>query len=183
MFHILHRVYVVAWVSALLGGTAWLYPRTGISEPLADWYDVWRNSQNVPALPVETLTGTVVKVMGPTSFALSGPDQQWYSIGLLGVLPPSKARSTKETSSAVEKSRSELTHLLLSNRVDVTVASMDRQHRGLGIVHLGTTNVNAIMIESGLLQFKREFVKGLPLLEQYQLIRADRRANSAADHP
>ena len=37
MFFFLHRVYVTTWLALILGGAAWLYPRTGLSEPLIDW--------------------------------------------------------------------------------------------------------------------------------------------------
>jgi endonuclease YncB( thermonuclease family) len=177
MFRILHRIYVVGWLTLIIGAMVWVYPRTGISEPLADWYCVWQNTQGVPSKPVETITGTVMKVTGPTSFALRGPSQQWYSIGLLGVVPKAagKAKEAREDSG---KARAELSRLILSNTVEVTVVSMDAAHRGLGIVHVGSTNINAVMVETGLLELKQEFIKGMPVREQYALFKAERKGRS-----
>ena len=175
MFHILHRIYILSWVLLVVGGAVWVYPRTGISEPLSDWYGVWQNAQGNTTQPLSSLSGKVVRILDGTSFMLRSSDHQFYSIGLLGLaVEPAKAHVRPGGNDSVELRRAKLSELVLSNDVEVAVASMDAQHRGLGIVRCGQTNVNAAMIESGRVELKREFIKGLPPREQYVLIRADR---------
>jgi endonuclease YncB( thermonuclease family) len=174
MFHFLHRLYVLSWIAVIVGGCTWLYVRLGVSEPLADWFQVFQNAYENGTKPMEHLSGKAVGVTDGTSFTLRTADHQVFSFGLLGLLP---GTSNGKTDDALTRlSRQRLSELILSNDVEVLVASLDAQHRGLGIVHLGDTNVNALMLESGLVEFKREFIKGIPMREQYALIRADRKA-------
>jgi endonuclease YncB( thermonuclease family) len=176
MFQILHRVYVLGWVAMVVGGALWLYPRTGLSEPLLDWYEVIQNAQGTTTISMGNLSGEAVRVVDGTTFMLRTSDRQLYSIGLVGAIaPPIKAHPGTNEVAAAESSRARLSELILSNRVEVVLASLDPQHRGLGIVRSGELNVNATMIEAGLVTLKRDFIKGLPLREQYALIRADRK--------
>jgi hypothetical protein len=182
MFYTLHRLYLLAWVALILGAGFWLYPRAGVSEPLVNWYEVWQNTHGVPTRPVELLSGKVIKITEPNAFMLRGSDHQSYSVALLGTVPsavlpatPTKPRTEPES---VREAKERLSDLILSNEVSVEVTVMDPFRRGVGIVHLGETNINAVMVESGLLELKRDYIKGLPLSDQYALIRADRRAKS-----
>ncbi len=182
MFYVLHRIYMVSWAALVIGAIVWLYPRTGISEPLLDWYGVWQNTHGSPSKPMEWISGEVVRVTDANAFVLRGSDRQVYSIGLLGTLSPAavspKPGSKTDEPELAKEAKAHLSDLILSNQVSVEVTVMDRQRRGIGVVHLGDTNVNAVMVESGLLELKREFIKGLPLFDQYALIRADREARS-----
>lgn len=175
MFHFLHRVYVLAWTVLIVGGLAWIYPKLGVSEPLQDWVAVWRNNSDVAVKPVGEVSGTVVKVIDGASFTLRGVDTQLYSIALFGVTAPLFTPNSAEGELA-KKSKAHLSDLVLSNEVRVTLTWIDPQRRGVGVVHAGVTNINAAMVESGLVQFKRKLIKGLALRDQYALIRADRLA-------
>lgn len=178
MFHILHRFYVLSWILVGLVAAGWLYTRTGISEPLIDWYAVLQNKSNTPVQTVGELSGQVVKVVDGASVTVRATDRQLYNIALLGIIPPPVVPGTVETPAA-RATRAHLSDLVLSNDVTVTLTWIDPHRRGVGVVHLGETNINAAMVESGLVQFKREFVKGLPLLDQYALMRAHRRMSQA----
>ena len=175
MFLTLHRLYVLTWTTLLVGGVMWLYPRSGISEPVRDWYAVWQNRAEGGAKPVGSLSGTVVKIIDGGSLTLRADDRQLYSVALLGVVPPAFTPSSAEGELA-KRSKERLSALVLSNRVDVTLTWIDQQRRGVGVVHSGETNVNAAMVQSGLVQLKRGFIKGLPLLDQYAIVRAARKA-------
>jgi endonuclease YncB( thermonuclease family) len=125
--------------------------------------------------PAAELSGEVVKVIDGTSLAVRGDDRHFYSIALLGAVPLDKANSPSRGASDPGKAR--LADLVLSNKVDVTLTWMDERKRGVGVVHMGRTNVNAVMVESGLVKLNRQFIKPLPLIDQYALIRAERKAN------
>ncbi len=174
----LHRLYLAGWITLVVGGAVWLYPRTGLSEPLLDWYAVWQNGGSASSKPLEHLSGTVVNITDGTTFALRTADRQLYSIGLAGVVqpPPTPVHPRGRKSPDVDPAWTALRHLILSNSVEVEVTALDSFHRGLGVVYLGSTNINAALIESGVVQLKHEFIKELPLMEQYQLLRAERRA-------
>jgi endonuclease YncB( thermonuclease family) len=103
-----------------------------------------------------------------------GQDRRFYNIGLLGLVVPAKGVPVVRSKDPV---KARLSELVLSNEVQVILTWVDESRRCLGVVHLGRTNVNGWLIESGLVKLNRDFIKTLPLLEQYALIRADRRAN------
>lgn len=173
MFHILHRLYVLGWFVLVCLGLVWLYPRTGLSEGLADWHAVWKNQPKTTMKPVGEISGTVTKVLGSGSLTLRSEDQQLYNIALLGVVSP-PATPQESESDLAKRGKQRLADLVLSNEVQVTLTWLDPLRRGVGVVHVGRTNVNAAMVESGVVQLKREFIKGIPLLDQYAMVRADR---------
>jgi hypothetical protein len=176
MFQMLHRVYVLGW-TVLVGGAAWLYPRTGLSEPLIDCYEVWQNSREAHATPLGHLEGKVVDVPGPTTVIVRTPDHQLYSIGLVGLtVPRGTAQRQNDSLAAAESAKSHLSELVLSNDVAVGLVSIDPQRRGLGVLRLGTTNINSVLIQSGVVELKHEFIRGLSFREQYTLIHAERMA-------
>lgn len=177
MFFILHRLYTVSWISLILAVSAWLYVRSGVSEPIVAWYQVWQNTQGTATRSVERLTGKVTRVIDGTSIIVRSADRQLYSVGLVGAARLTNAAPTKAPKHPeIDPGKARLNELVLSNEVEVLLISLDPQHRGLGVVKLGETNVNALLIESGLAQLRRDFIKGLPVREQYTLIRAGRKA-------
>ena len=176
MFRVLHRVYVLTWVAVLLGGAAWAYARSGVPDGLSDWYAVWQNRPRSGIRSATELSGTVLKVVDGTSLTLRGADRQVYSVGLQGLVAPAPA--TPKVREATNSLPKRLRELVLSNDVQVVVSWMDESRRAMGVVRLGATNVNAWIIESGLAKLNRDFIKSLPMLEQYALIRADRRSNA-----
>jgi endonuclease YncB( thermonuclease family) len=180
MFHVLHRVYVLSWVVLSLGLVVWLYPRTGISEPLLDGYAVWQNGPAPAVQPAAELSGMVLRVIDGTSFTLRSASREVYTVGLLGVAGP--VRLAKPTAAEVEsaqRAQNFLSGLILSNEVQVMATWLDPQRRAVGIVHLGETNINAAMIEAGMQHLKKEHIKGLPWRDQYALFRAERKAREA----
>jgi endonuclease YncB( thermonuclease family) len=177
MFHALHRIYVLSWVILSAGAVVWIYPRTGVSEPLMDWYAVWQNQPGPTVKPAAELSGSVVRVVDGSSFTLRTPDHQFYTIGLLGIaLPALKPNLSAAELESAERSKAFLSDLILSNEVEVAATGLDPQHRGVGLVHLAKTNVNAAVVESGLVKLKREYIRGLPWHDQYVLLRAERKA-------
>jgi endonuclease YncB( thermonuclease family) len=102
-------------------------------------------------------------------------DRQLYSIALLGTVP--LARTNARPRDWPDPAKARLSGLVLSNQVEVTMTWIDERRRGVGVVRVGPTNINAAMVESGLAKLNRDFIKPLPLTDQYALIRADRRAS------
>jgi endonuclease YncB( thermonuclease family) len=175
MFHTLHRIYVVGWVALVVAALAWIYPRSGASEALLDWYAVWQNRPEFNAPAVGELSGKVVRVIDGASLTVQTPDQQWHNIGLLGLEAPARTRGLAESRLA-DRSKALLAELVLSNDVEVLLTWTDAHRRGVGVVRAGGTNVNAAMVETGLVRLQPQFIKNLPLRDQYALVRAERRA-------
>lgn len=175
MFYVLHRIYVVAWTVLVCAALIWFYPRSGVSGPVANWYAVWKNQPKTTVSPVGELSGTVIKVLDGTSFTVRADDRQLYNIALLGVVIPA-TRSAPGAEDPALAAKRHLSGLVLSNDVAITLTWIDPQRRGVGIVHCNGSNVNAEMVESGLVEFKREFIKGIPLLDQYAFMRAERQS-------
>lgn len=175
MFTILHRIYVVCGAILVVASLSWLVMRTDAVDFARDWSAVLYNTSEVAVKPVGELTGQVIKVVDGGSLMVRASDRQLYSIGLLGIeAPPFKPNSAD--GELAKKAMKKLSGLVLSNHVQVTLTLLDPQRRGVGVIHLGETNVNAAMVETGSVGFQRKFIKGLPLLDQYSLVRADRRA-------
>ena len=164
----------------IVGGVVWLYPRTGISEPLLDWYAVWQNEPGPTVQPVAELSGTAIRVLDGSSFTLQTTNRGLYTIGLLGVTAPVVTpKSTAAELDRAQKSQNLLGGLILSNDVRVAATWLDPLHRAVGVVELGQTNVNAAMVQSGLVKLKKAYIKGLPWRDQYALLRAERKAHEA----
>jgi endonuclease YncB( thermonuclease family) len=179
MFHFLHKVYLLAWVALITGGALLLYPRSGISEPLALTIDVLKNSEGLPGKTLENLSGTPIQIYDGASFMMRGSDSQLYTIGLVGVTaPPPSSPPARRQNDPATRSKAHLSELILSNEVQVALTWMDPHSRGLGIVRIGKTNVNAAMVESGLADLNRAYIKGLSWPSQYVLLRAERRAGA-----
>jgi endonuclease YncB( thermonuclease family) len=174
MFHTLHRLYVIAWTLIVLAAAGWAYAYTDVSGALSDWHAVWQNKPKPGSSPAAEFSGTVTKIIDSTSLVVRAAEGQPYSIALQGLVPFEKPASTAKTRIDLAKTR--LTELALSNQVHVTLTWVDERRRAIGVVYVGPTNINATLVEMGLVTLKRDFIKPLPMTEQYALIRADRRA-------
>jgi endonuclease YncB( thermonuclease family) len=174
MFHFLHKIYLLGWAALIIGVVVLLYPRSGISEQLEVGLEVWRNSDGISDRTLEHISGTPIRIFDGTTFTLRGPENQLYTIGLVGLSIPSRPPFSPAESKAL------LSDLILSNEVDLALSWLDPQLRGLAVVRLGKTNVNAVMIKSGFATLNRNYIKGLPLLDQYKLIQAERAASLEA---
>src|SRR4051812_20476241 len=118
MFHILHKLYVVACLALLVATTAWVYARSGVSDGLADWYAVWQNKPKPASQAAAELSGDVVKVNDGTSLTLRATDQRFYSVALLGAVPLTNSNPGHRGSPDPATGR--LRELVLSNQVEAT---------------------------------------------------------------
>jgi endonuclease YncB( thermonuclease family) len=174
MFNFLHKVYLLGWSVLIIGGVLWLYPRSGIPERLAVAAELWSMHDETPTRSLEQISGVPIQIVDGGSFTMRASNNQLYTIGLAGVNAP-PVRSTQAKTDPGEQSRALLSDLILSNEVDVALSWVDPQFRGIGLVRAGAINVNAEMVESGLVRLNREYLRGLPLREKYALVAAERR--------
>ena len=75
-----------------------------------------------------------------------------------------------------QETKSCLSGLILSNQVKVDLISTNETHGGLGIVYLNNTNINLRLVELGLARINREYLKTLPVKEQYTFLHAEKKA-------
>ena len=75
-------------------------------------------------------------------------------------------------------SKTNLSRLVLSNDVRVELTYTNDTGSALGIVYVGTNNINVKAVETRIVQAKRENMRGLPLKDRYALIQAERKARA-----
>ena len=90
-------------------------------------------------------------------------------------LPPARHRTWRRQPPAKlrDDARTRLSQWVLSNHVRVEATSLTEQRTGLGVLHVGATNVNAALVEAGLARVNRNYLKGLPLDQLYAILRAE----------
>jgi hypothetical protein len=168
MFFVLRKIVIGIMLALLLLFAWFLYEQRRIFTPAVDLAIALNNRREVETTSAGTINGKVTHVTGPNSFILRADDGQTYRITLKAVQPLANAQNS-------------LSNLLLSSDVRVDLSFL-QQHNGIGVAHLGKTNINALLIESGAARLQREYLKGLPVLDQYQLLRVDRKAQRRTLH-
>ena len=103
------------------------------------------------------------------------------TIRLTGVEAPSYERNNRAAQSQAVASKTSLSRLILSKDVRVELTYTNDSSGALGIVYLGTNNINVKAVETGIVQAKRENMRGLPLKDRYALIQAARKARANAE--
>jgi endonuclease YncB( thermonuclease family) len=99
----------------------------------------------------------------------------FHRIRLTGVAAPEYQMTDRAAMRRAERSRSDLSHLILSSHVRVELTFTNESSGGKGIVHAGTTNINVLAVESGIVSVKRDQMNGLPLKDRYALVHAGRK--------
>ena len=90
--------------------------------------------------------------------------------------PPAAAARDQAARRLFLLSKTNLSELVLSNRVRIAMTYLSPLRAGAGIVRQGTNNINVRMVESGLVRVNRESIRELPVPEQYRLVAAERKA-------
>ena len=178
MFRRLHKIAVVLLIALpfLLGW--YLYQKRSVFSPVTDFYQALKISGGKFGNDLETVSGEVIRLSENYTFTLKNDDGQTLRFRLTGIeAPHSQNLGRQNGSSILTKSREEMSALTLSNRVQVAPTYQDRNRSGLGVLYVGETNVNALLVKRGLAQVKREFLQGVKLTDVYALLRAQRAAD------
>src|SRR2546421_2599040 len=173
MFHTLHRIEVLIFWGLLLFLAVQVYRKRAVFYPLVDLVDAIRIKDGFEQRKVGEVTGQVVRVLDGDTFQIKDEAGRTCNIRLTGLDAPDIRRTNEAALLLARESKTNLSRLILSNRVRVEITYSNRPREALGIVYLGDTNVNASMVASGLATAKRDFMNGLPLKERYALIRAE----------
>ena len=176
MFQTLHKIYVAIGWAIVLGVVALLIQHRAVFYPLVDLVDALRPRDGPEQKPSGELSGQVTRVLSGDMFDVKGDDGYFHRIRLTAVAAPEYQLTDRAEMRRAEQSQTNLGHLILSKRVLVKLTFTNESHGGLGILYVGTTNINVVAVESGIVRLKRDQMNGLPLKDRYALIQADRRA-------
>ena len=181
MFHTLRKIVVVLFIlicsGAAAGVGAVVYGKRAVFDPILVYLEVRKLPQAPKSL--EEISGQVVKIMADYSLQLRDDRRQVFNFRLVGLAPIDQKQMTNRTEIALQDHiEARFSQLVLSNQVRIRVAYLSPQRTGLGLVYAGSTNVNVTLVQEGLAKVKREFLHGLPRLEQYTLVRAEHKARN-----
>ena len=178
MFFILRRIVLTIFGLLVAGLLFCLYQKRIVAQPLFDYYALWNASRGVQRAYVGELTGQVTAVLGGDLFQVKGRDGGIYNFRLAAVQAPQRSAATsKELQRLANLSKTNLVSLILSNQVKVAFTYMNEFRGGVGITYVNdTNNVNARMLEAGLVWINTNGLRTLPLRDQYALVLAERKA-------
>jgi len=176
MFRALRKlVLVIGWLMAGAVGVL-LYQHRATFYPLVDLVDALSIREGFEQKVSGRISGQVVKVLDGDTFQIKDDEGRRFNIRLTGVDAPDFQRTNKAELRLAGESKTNLSRLILSNRVRIDVTYSNESYGVLGIAHLGETNINAVAVASDIAKLKREYMNGLPLKDRYMLIRAGRKA-------
>ncbi|MDA1275628.1 MAG: thermonuclease family protein [Verrucomicrobia bacterium] len=177
MIHRLHKIAAVLLIGLPFALGWYLYQNREIFAPVNDFSDALQLWEGKFEKDRETVSGKIIDVGDNYTFGLKNDNGEIFRFRLTGIEAPSLQRLRMQNVSAIlAKSREEMRELTLSNSVQVVLTYRDGNQTGLGVLYVGGTNVNALLVRRGLAQLKREFLRGLKLTELYALLRAERAA-------
>src|SRR6185503_1652859 len=93
----------------------------------------------------------------------------------IDVPQPSDAR-TREQGLLWTQCRTNLSSLILSNQVHIDITATNLNRGGWGVVYVNGTNLNLKMVEAGTARINPNYLKTLPLKEQYAFLVAQKKA-------
>jgi hypothetical protein len=171
MFYLLHRLVKWFFILLALACVYWVWTQRAAFEPMWVWYDVYENGgmQKTDRLPL--VNGQGISVLDGHTFQMKSGNQV-LSVRLTGFDLPEPPLSPSQI--AQEKRRREFLYRAIVGKpvqVEVTYSNVNSV---LGVVHLGSTNLNTYYVTSGLGHFNREFVKSTPRDLQYKFFAAAR---------
>jgi len=176
MFRTLHKLYIgTGWAIALVAAAV-LYQQRALFDPLVDLAGALRVHEGQEQKARGELPGRVTRVLSGDTVQLKNDYGETYRIGLAGVAAPEFQMANRAERLRAGQSKTNLSHLILSNRVRVELTFTSESRAALGIVYAGHTNINVVAVESGIVQARRDRMNGLPLKDRYALIRAERKA-------
>ena len=178
MFRLLHKLYVLFCWLVVVGLAGILYQHRSLFYPLLDLVDALRVREGLEQKKTGELTGKVTRVLNGDMFVLRDEHNRTYTIRLTGVDAPDYPGTNRSELHRALESKTDLSHLILSNQVRVELTYTNESRGALGLVYLGDTNLKVLAVETGIARAAREQMNGLPLKDRYALIRAERIAGN-----
>lgn len=178
MFWFLHRlVRFVGWVF-LAGVAFYLYQQRAALEPVWDYAELWWNRPSRLPGSLPQIAGEVTQVYSGDGLQIRDDQGTRFNYGLAGVVAPKPAPDASEVQRQLARtSLTNLAVLALGQKVTIDVTLENPASRtGLGLVRLGPTNLNERVLAEGWGRLKREQIRTLSLMEQFELVSAERAA-------
>jgi endonuclease YncB( thermonuclease family) len=145
--------------------------------PLADLIEALRVHEGLEQQKSGEMSGKVTRVLSGDMIIVRDEHGRSRTIRLTGVEAPTYELNNRSAQLQAVVSKTNLSQLILSKDVRVELTCTN-DSRALGIVYVGTTNINVKAVENGIVQAKRENMRGLPLKDRYALIQAERKARA-----
>src|SRR5881394_4040468 len=180
MFRQLHRICVGFCWLAVIAFAGVMYYHRSLFYPLVDLVEALRVRDGLEQQKSGEISGKVTRVLSGDMILLRDERGRSCTIRLTGVEAPSYERNNRAAQSQAVASKTSLSRLILSKDVRVELTYTNDSSGALGIVYLGTNNINVKAVETGIVQAKRENMRGLPLKDRYALIQAARKARANA---
>ena len=149
--------------------------------PLVDLVDALRDRDGLEQQKSGEMSGKVERVLSGDMFVLKDERGRTCTIRLTGVAAPAYELNNREAQVRAVASKTNLSQLLLSKNVRVELTYTNDSRCALGIVYAGTNNINVTAVETGIVQLKRENLRGLPLKDRFALIHAERKARAKTE--
>jgi endonuclease YncB( thermonuclease family) len=155
-----------------------MYYHRSLFYPLVDLVEALRVRDGLEQQKSGEISGKVTRVLSGDMILLRDERGRSCTIRLTGVEAPNYERNNRAAQSQAVASKTNLSRLILSKDVRVELTYTNDSLGALGIVYLGTNNINVKAVETGIVQAKRENMRGLPLKDRYALIQAARKARA-----
>ena len=178
MFRQLHRICVGFCWLVVIGFAGALYYHRSLFYPLVDLVEALRVRDGLEQQKSGEISGKVTQVLSGDMLIVRDKRGRGRTIRLTGVEAPNYELNNRSAQSRALASRTNLSRLVLSKDVRVELTYTNDSHCALGIVYVGTNNINVEAVEIGSVQAKRENMRGLPLKDRYALIQAERKARA-----
>ena len=179
MFYTLRKIILCAfWGLLLLGGWT-LYANREVFRPLVDLVQVSRQMSLVqdPQPTIGQMTGQVIQVTGPDTFRVRNAAGTAFHFRIDGVEAPQLGDAqTREQARLWKQCRTNLSSLILSNQVHIDITATNLNRGGWGFAYVNGTNLNLKMVEAGTARINPNYLKTLPLKEQYAFLVAQKKA-------
>lgn len=178
LFWKLHRTVKAGFGLLWLLLVYFIYTQRAMLVPAYDLAELWWNQPRDQRGELAQLSGRVTKVYDGDSFQLRDEKGLLYNYGLAGVtMPKPGAKASRLERAAAGEALTNLTRVVLGEKVDLTVTLANPQNRtGLGLAQVGGTNLNAWVLTEGWGRLNRDQIRALSIVEQFGLVSAERAA-------
>jgi endonuclease YncB( thermonuclease family) len=180
MFWFLHYAVKVGIGLALVGLGLVLYLNRQWFQPADEWAQTLRRTRTDTLPVVGQATGRVVRASSGDTLVVrveNGGPIAWRIAGILG--PPASKQPRSARAMAFQASRDALLRLARSNEVSVSYTFVAPEGGGIGGVYLAGTNLAIPLVSEGMVIVHDASLKSLPLVEQVQLLAAEKEAREA----
>lgn len=177
MFFLIRRTLITLFWCFWACVAFYLYQQRARFEPAIDYATLWRNRDRNAPQEFPRLAGHVTRVLDSESVQLRTGHSDLWVFGFTGLaIPRATALSTPEQKQLATDARDLLARWLEDQDAIVRVTFQTEQRTGLGIFLVGDTNANLGLVAHGLAAVRPDYLRSLPVREQFELVQAEKQA-------